>query len=63
VAISMPLDASYDLRLKLGSKIIFRQNYGNFSFAWPFLDFECIESGIFLKSHPTELYGGFSENL
>ena len=32
-AVSMRLDVSYNLCSKLGSKLIFWRNYGNFSFA------------------------------
>ena len=38
----MRLDTSYNLCSKLGSKLIFGRNYGNFSFARPFPDFDCI---------------------
>jgi hypothetical protein len=40
--ISMRRDASYNLCSKLGSKLIFWRNYGNFSFARPFYDFDAI---------------------
>ena len=54
----MRLDASYNLCSKLGSKLIFcGRNYGNFSFARPFLDFVCIFlSDLFLKVGPDKIY-------
>ena len=53
----MRLDVSYNLCSKLGSKLIFRRNYGNFSFANPFSDFDCIfPSVIFLKVGPDKIY-------
>jgi hypothetical protein len=52
----MRLDVSYNLCSKLGSKLIFWRNYGNFSFAYPFSDFDSIflSGTVFLKPHPAE---------
>jgi hypothetical protein len=53
----MRLDASYNLCSKSGSKLIFGRHYGNFSFAIPFLDFDCIFlSDLFLKVGPDKIY-------
>jgi hypothetical protein len=55
----MRLGVSYNLCSKLGSKLIFflGQNYGNFSFANPFLDFDCIfPIVILLKVGPDKVY-------
>ena len=53
----MRLDASYNLYSKLGSKQIFRRNYGNFSFARPLLDFDRISlSDLFFKVGPDKIY-------
>jgi hypothetical protein len=49
----MRLDVDY----KLWSKLIFGQNYDNFSFAIPFLDFDSIFlSGVFFKVAPGRIY-------
>ena len=57
----MRLDVDYNVCSKLGSIIKnvfgFGQNYGNFNFARPFLDFDCIFlSGIFLKVGPDRIH-------
>jgi hypothetical protein len=47
-AVSMRLDASYSLCSKLGSKLMFLiKNYGNFSFARTFPDFDYIFLSVF----------------
>ena len=53
----MRLDVCYNLCSKLRSKLIFWRNYGNFSFANPFSDFDRIfPSVIFLKVGPDKIY-------
>jgi hypothetical protein len=53
----MRLDASYNLCSKLRSKLIFWRNYGKFSFARPFSDFDCIFlRGIFFRVRPDKIY-------
>ena len=55
----MHLDANYNLCSKLGSKLIFDENYGSFSFARPFYNFDCIfPRWIFLKVGPDKIYAG-----
>ena len=56
----MRLDTSYNLRSKLGSKLIFGRHYGNFSFARPFSNFECIfPIVILLKVEPGRIYARY----
>ena len=53
----MRLDFSYNLCSELGSKLICRQNYGDFSFADPFWDLDRIFlSGIFYKVARGRIY-------
>ena len=53
----MRLDVSYNMCSKLGSKHFFQQNYGNFSFTNPFLDFDCIFPIVILfKVGPDRIY-------
>jgi hypothetical protein len=60
----MRLGVSYNLCSKLGSKLIFRRKYGNFSFARPFPDFDCIFLiVILLKVEPDKIYAPNTTNL
>jgi hypothetical protein len=53
----MRLDANYNLCSKLGSKLIFGRNDGNFSFAGPFPNFDRISpTGIFFRVRPDKIY-------
>jgi hypothetical protein len=53
----MRLDVSYNLCSKLGSRLIFWRNYGNFSFTRPFPDFDRIFlSDLFFKVGHNKIY-------